>query len=93
MLMLPGDIFQFTLFWQSLERNLNGSGFGRHDFQCGDIVIIIESTVFDIAKNHNQYVLFMCNGQYHQIEFFTPLGVKHDVLTHRTKKLNNNDKL
>ena len=93
MLMLPGDVFQFTLFWQSLEKNFNDSKFSRHDFQPGDVAIVIESSVFNIVKNHNQHLIFMCIGKYHQIEFFTPMGTKHDILTHRTKKLNNDDKL
>ena len=91
--MLPGDVFQFTLFWDSMEKNFNDSKFSRHDFQPGDVAIVIESSVFNIVKNHNQHLIFMCNGKYHQIEFFTPESDKLEILMQRTKKLNNDDKL
>ena len=91
MLMLPGDVFQFTLLWGSLE-NFEGK-YKTYEFQRGDIIVILKADVFEFAKNYNQHLVFMCNGKYHQIESFTPESDKLEILMQRTKKLNNNDKL
>lgn len=91
MLMLPGDVFQFTLSWGSLE-NFEGK-YKTYEFQISDVIIIIKTSVFEFAKSFNQHVLFMCNGKYHQIEFFTPDSVKLEHFLRNTIKLNNNDKL
>ena len=93
MLMLPGDVFQFTLFWDSMEKHHDKSHYVRYICKRGDIIVILKADVFEFAKNFNQHVLFMCNGYYHQIEFFTPESVKLEILIQRTKKLNNDDKL